>query len=71
MTLSAFAPASQKTLSDTLALFGSVSYEDRKYGGADPLFLVTRHDKQWNLNLGLNWVPAKLWRVTPQLTLTS
>jgi tetratricopeptide (TPR) repeat protein len=61
----------QKTLSDTLALFGSLAYEDRKYGGADPLFLVTRNDKQWNLNLGLNWVPAKLWRVTPQLALTS
>ena len=61
----------QKTLSDTLALFGSLAYEDRKYGGADPLFLVTRHDQQWNLNLGLNWVPAKLWRVTPQLALTS
>lgn len=61
----------QKTLSDAWALFGSVSYEDRKYGGADPLFLVTRHDKQWNLNLGANWVPAKLWRVTPQLTLTT
>ncbi|WP_411883102.1 surface lipoprotein assembly modifier [Polaromonas sp. YR568] len=61
----------QKTLSDTLALFASAGYEDRKYGGADPLFLVTRHDQQWNLNLGLNWVPAKLWRVTPQLALTS
>lgn len=66
-----FRTGAQKTLSDALALFGSVSYEDRKYGGADPLFLVTRHDKQWNLNVGLNWVPAKLWRVTPQLTLTS
>jgi tetratricopeptide (TPR) repeat protein len=61
----------QKTLSNAVALFGSLSYEDRKYGGTDPLFLVTRHDKQWNLNLGLNWAPAKLWRVTPQLTLTS
>ncbi len=61
----------QKTLSDTLALFASAGYEDRKYGGTDPLFLVTRHDQQWNLNLGLNWVPAKLWRVTPQLALTS
>jgi tetratricopeptide (TPR) repeat protein len=61
----------QKTLSDEWALFGSVSYEDRKYGGTDPLFLVTRQDKQWGLNLGVNWVPAKLWRVTPQLALTS
>lgn len=61
----------QNPLRDDLALFGSLSYEDRKYGGPDPLFLVTRQDKQWNLNLGLNWIPAKLWRVTPQLTLTS
>lgn len=61
----------QKSLSDEWALFGSVSYEDRKYGGADPLFLVTRHDKQWGLNLGANYVPAKGWRFTPQLTLTS
>lgn len=66
-----FRAGAQKTLSDALALFGSVSYEDRKYGGTDPLFLVTRHDKQWSLNLGLNWAPAKLWRVTPQLTLTN
>lgn len=61
----------QKSLRENLALFASVSYEDRKYGGVDPLFLVTRHDKQANLNLGLNWVPAKFWRITPQLSLTS
>ena len=61
----------QKAMRENLALFGSISYEDRKYGGADPLFLVTRHDQQLNLNLGLNWVPAKFWRVTPQLSLTS
>lgn len=61
----------QKSIRDDLAFFGNISYEDRKYGGTDPLFLVTRSDRQLNLNLGLNWVPAKLWRVTPQLSLTS
>lgn len=61
----------QKEISETLAAFGNLSYEDRKFGGTDPLFLVTRHDKQLNLNLGLNWVPAKFWRVTPLLALTS
>jgi outer membrane protein len=61
----------QKEISQTLATFANLSYEDRKFGGLDPLFLVTRHDKQLNLNLGLNWVPAKFWRVTPLIALTS
>ncbi|MEO7888201.1 MAG: surface lipoprotein assembly modifier [Polaromonas sp.] len=61
----------QKSVRDDLAFFGNLSYEDRNYGGTDPLFLVTRHDKQVNLNVGLNWIPAKLWRVTPQISLTS
>ena len=61
----------QKAVRDDLAFFGNLSYEDRNYGGTDPLFLLTRHDKQINFNLGLNWIPAKLWRVTPQLSLTS
>lgn len=61
----------QQEISQSLAAFGNVSYEDRKYKGADPLFLVTRHDKQLNLNFGVNWIPGKFWRVTPQLSLTS
>jgi len=40
------------------SLFGSLSYERRKYGGVEPLFLVTREDKQTDLNLGLSY----LWR---------
>ena len=61
----------QQSIRDDLAVFGNVSYEDRKYNGQDPLFLVTRHDRQSNLNVGLNWTPAKYWRVTPQLSLSS
>ena len=60
----------QKPFSDSLAAFATVGYEDRKFGGVDPLFLVTRQDTQTNLNLGLSWVPAKAWRVTPLLALT-
>lgn len=60
----------QQEISQNLSAFGSLSFENRKYGGPDPLFLVTRNDDQLNLNLGLNWVPGKLWRVTPQLALT-
>jgi len=40
------------------SLFGAVSYERRKYGGTEPLFLVTREDKQTDVNLGLSY----LWR---------
>ena len=61
----------QYMLPEEVSLFGGLSYENRKYGGQDALFLVTRRDNQFNLNLGLNWVPARLWRVTPQLSLTS
>jgi tetratricopeptide (TPR) repeat protein len=61
----------QRSIGEGLAVFGNVSYEDRKYNGQDPLFLVTRHDRQTNLNIGLNWTPAKYWRVTPQLSLSS
>lgn len=61
----------QKSVSDSFALFASLGFENRNYGGPDPLFLVTRRDRQVNANLGFNWVPASYWRVTPQLSLTS
>ena len=61
----------QQTLFEGFSLFGGLSYENRKYGGPDPLFLAVRQDDQFNVNLGLNWVPAKTWKVTPQLSYTS
>ena len=51
-----------------MALFASFNYERRNYGGQDPFFLVQRRDRQTSLGLGLTWVPAKSWRVTPQIT---
>lgn len=59
----------QQPLNADIDLFASVGFENRRYGGSDPLFLVTRDDRQSTLNLGLNWVPAVTWRVTPQLSL--
>ena len=70
-TLYGIRTGAQQMLSEEVSLFGGLSYENRKYGGQDALFLVTRQDNQFNLNLGLNWVPARLWKVTPQLSLTS
>ncbi|RYX95739.1 MAG: DUF560 domain-containing protein [Comamonadaceae bacterium] len=60
----------QKPLSQTLSLFATLGYEGREFGGRDPLFLVTRKDDQTNLNLGLSWSPAALWRITPQIAWT-
>jgi tetratricopeptide (TPR) repeat protein len=61
----------QKEFSQSLSAFTSLSYENRRFHGSDPLFLVVRKDNQLNLNLGMTWVPAKAWRVTPQLSITS
>lgn len=61
----------QKSVADTFALFASLGFENRNYGGPDPLFLVMRRDRQVNVNLGFNWVPASYWRITPQLALSS
>ena len=60
----------QFSLSPATALFATLAYENRRYGAVDTLFLVTRKDDQTNLNLGLNWLPAKDWKVSPQLQLT-
>ena len=60
----------QLSLRENLTLFASGSVEQRDYGGPDPLFLVTRDDTQSDLRAGLNYVPAKLWTVTPQISYT-
>lgn len=60
----------QQELSPDLSLFAGLSFENRKYNGPDTLFLVTRNDDQFNINLGLNWIPGKSWKVTPQLSFT-
>ncbi|HUW51785.1 MAG TPA: tetratricopeptide repeat protein [Sulfuricella sp.] len=52
------------------ALFGSLSVEERSYGGQDPLFLVGRRDSQADLRIGASYSPAKNWSITPQLSYT-
>ena len=60
----------QQPLSGSLAAFASLNFENRRFGGTDPLFLTVRRDKQTNLNIGLSWIPAEFWRITPQLSWT-
>lgn len=55
----------QMAWTSSLSGFASLGLEDRTYGGEDSLFLTTRQDKQSMLDLGLSWVPAPQWRVTP------
>lgn len=58
-------------LSQSVAVFGSLSFEDRRYGGPDlPLFPQTRKDGQLNILMGANFTPAKDWLLTPQLSFT-
>jgi hypothetical protein len=58
----------QKSIDSSLSGFAALNYENRRYGGPDPFFLVKRHDNQASLSLGLSWIPASSWRVTPQLS---
>jgi hypothetical protein len=61
----------QYPLGPTTAIFATVAFEDRRFGGQDALFLVQRHDKQTNASIGISWVPVPEWRITPQFAWTS
>lgn len=56
----------QVPLTHSLALFAALSGERRKYGASDPFFAVRRRDQQAGVSLGVSWVPAQDWRITPQ-----
>jgi len=58
----------QKTLSDTWLAFVNASYERRKYMGTDPLFFVDHTDNQYAAGVGVSWLFAKDWRLSPQIT---
>jgi tetratricopeptide (TPR) repeat protein len=49
--------------------FADATLEQRRYGGNEPFFLATRRDEQYSLTFGLHYVPAKDWRITPQVAL--
>jgi tetratricopeptide (TPR) repeat protein len=63
----------QINVSPTLAAFAHAAYEERDYGGSFAAafgFPQSRLDKQTDLRLGVNYVPAKSWLVTPQVAYT-
>lgn len=46
----------QFRISPGLSAFGNTSYEYRRYGGPDPIFLVDRRDRQFDVSGGLSYV---------------
>jgi len=60
----------QWAISADWAAFTHLNYERRHYGAVDPFFGVTRRDRQAYWALGLSWLPAPGWRITPQWMVT-
>ena len=46
----------QLTIGDGWQAFANAAYEERRYGGADPVFLVTRKDEQTDLSAGVSYL---------------
>lgn len=61
----------QLTLQPDRLLFNAfASYEERRYGGPEPLFAATRKDRQADLRVSLTWMLRDGWSVTPQVSYT-
>jgi tetratricopeptide (TPR) repeat protein len=55
---------------DKWTLSASASYEQRRYGGPDPFFLVDRHDREFQARAAANYAIDRNWSVTPALAYT-
>lgn len=58
----------QMVINYKLVAFTGVSYEHRQYDQQDPSFLMTRRDNQYDLNLGLRYLPGYDITIKPQLS---
>lgn len=65
-----FRAGGQTRLNDSSSLFASAGYKYGRYSQRNLLFLDTRRDHQYDLNLGLIWSPAQNWTVRPQISYT-
>jgi hypothetical protein len=50
--------------------FAGLSYEERDYGGPDPLFLIARADRQWDFSLGAFYKLTLDWTLMPAFSYT-
>ncbi len=60
----------QVSVGANAVLFGLLSYERRVYNGDNPIFRVTRRDKQSDIRLGMNYVLRPGWLLVPQIAYT-
>lgn len=60
----------QWAISADWAAFAHLNHERRRYDAADPFFGVARRDRQSYAAVGLSWLPAPGWRITPQWAVT-
>lgn len=51
--------------------FASLSFEQRDYGGDDPIFLRTRDDTQFIVSTGVEYAASENWSVRPALSYTN
>ena len=62
----------QYKIQPNLAAYASLNYEERSFNDLYPVpptpVAVTRHDQQSNLELGVNWMAAPKWRITPAVS---
>jgi hypothetical protein len=55
---------------ERLFVSGYAGYEERHYGGQEPLFGVARKDRQIDLRVGMQWRFAPGWSLNPQIAYT-
>jgi len=60
----------QMNLTPEINLFATLSYEERRYKGVDPLFLSWRKDEQFDARVGLNYALAPNVTLTPSVNYT-
>ena len=58
------------TLNEQTKVFANAAVERRDYGGTEPTFGVHRNDSRYNVGVGLDYVPAKRWTITPAVSYT-
>ncbi|GAO37034.1 hypothetical protein SCT_2449 [Sulfuricella sp. T08] len=65
-----FRAGGQTRLNDHSSLFATLGYKEGTYNRRNLLFLDYRRDTQYDLNVGVNWMPAQNWTIRPQFTYT-
>lgn len=58
-------------ITDKWTFAANANYEERRYGGPDPLFLTSRDDKEFQLRVAAVYQIDRHWSVTPAFTWTN